>query len=317
MNIDLLFGNYPASESPGLDSTDPLFDEISTLVLAGNYVEAAQRSEQVISGHVYDIRVICYFLYGHFQVNGLSSLADILHVVTGVMGNNWEAVGPVRKKEKNVQTSLDWLFRLLAQTLQHEESKKTPLWDKWQTQVDTEQVGAIIQSGDDMRRAVGMRLEESSGTVIDNWSKIQQWLRLFQNVIYRNQPVEPPEEVLQSPVETPTGFSAPVRADGMPAAGSIVEGSCHLDILQRKLAAFERLIEQQKYLHASLLADEINGLLSNFDPRLYFPKLFARFMLLQAKHIADIGEYMESRDTMEWQALSELLKVDIDAFVEL
>jgi hypothetical protein len=40
MNIELIQGTLEVSESPGLETTDPRFSDIATLVQEGNYEEA-------------------------------------------------------------------------------------------------------------------------------------------------------------------------------------------------------------------------------------------------------------------------------------
>ena len=55
MNIELLQGTLLVVKTPGLKSTDPRFDIISTLVVEGNYIEAAEKSENIIVDEIYDI----------------------------------------------------------------------------------------------------------------------------------------------------------------------------------------------------------------------------------------------------------------------
>jgi len=99
-------------------------------------------------------------------------------------------------------------------------------------------------------------------------------------------------------------------------SGFLIEGSYHLRVLMNKMAAFERLLDEEKYPRAALVADDINEAIAVFDPRLYFPKLFARFSFLQAVHIQDLIAFQDQKETPEWQALKDFFKVDLDGFVD-
>ena len=83
----------------------------------------------------------------------------------------------------------------------------------------------------------------------------------------------------------------------------------------KKLEAFDRLVAEEKYPRAALVADDIYDTLANFDPRVYFPKLFSRFFLLMALHIGDLSTFEEHKTSPEWQSMKDFYKVDLDGFV--
>ncbi|HUU39393.1 MAG TPA: type VI secretion system protein IglI family protein, partial [Desulfatiglandales bacterium] len=94
------------------------------------------------------------------------------------------------------------------------------------------------------------------------------------------------------------------------------EGSYHLQVLLRKLEAFDQLIAKGKMPLAALVANDINNTIAHFDPKIYFPKLFSRFALLFALHIGELASFEEAKGSVAWKALGELYKVDLDAFAE-
>jgi hypothetical protein len=96
----------------------------------------------------------------------------------------------------------------------------------------------------------------------------------------------------------------------------MVEGSMHLELLTKKLEIFERLMADEKFPRAALVADDIIAIIENFDPRLYFPKLFSRFFMLLAMHSNEVMQFDEMKESPEWQAMREFFKVDPDAFAE-
>ena len=94
-------------------------------------------------------------------------------------------------------------------------------------------------------------------------------------------------------------------------------GSYHLAQLYKKIAAFQSLIEKKKYEQASLVAFDIDETIENFDPRLYFPEIFAEFSLQYSMNIQEILNSKKYVKSAEWQALKALYKVDIDRFAAM
>jgi hypothetical protein len=95
-----------------------------------------------------------------------------------------------------------------------------------------------------------------------------------------------------------------------------VEGSHHLKVLMKKLEAFDTLISAQKYASAAIVSDDINAIIANFDPRIYFPKLFIKFILQYTANINNLVAYAEYKDSVAWHALQELYKIDLESFVD-
>jgi hypothetical protein len=309
VRIELLQGSLAVAENPGMDSTDPRFDDISTLVQAGDYAAAAKASEAVLAEQIYDIRLICYFVYGHWVEQGPVSLGEVFSALSNALFENWEAIGPVAKREKKVELSLNWLFKQTLKALQYEETKQSSAWKGWIDTLNSDDIQPALESLEAFRRGLSRQMEDAAGSVLDITGKLQEWLRNFQRLVYKPEPEPEPE---------PEAAPEPGAASAAPTVGGIqgqqVEGSFHLSLLLQKLEAFERLIEQEKFSLAALVADDINATLGNFDPKLFFPKLFRRFALLQVMNIGRLSPYGQFRETIEWQAMQELLKVDIDAF---
>jgi hypothetical protein len=92
-------------------------------------------------------------------------------------------------------------------------------------------------------------------------------------------------------------------------------GSAHLVELCNKLKAFELLIERQEFQKAALVSDDILSTLESFDPRRFFPELFATFGGLLNKHVKNIQEHWESTDSTEWKTLAQFYQVDLERFV--
>ena len=96
-----------------------------------------------------------------------------------------------------------------------------------------------------------------------------------------------------------------------------VTGSVHLDILMKKLALFEQIMEQGDVAKAAIIVADIMETIEQFDPRLYLPSLFSRYFSLLTPKIGEIYELLEMRDTPQFQSLTSLYKVDMEAFFNL
>jgi hypothetical protein len=325
MNIALLQGSLAVADHPGLDSTDPRFDDIVTLTQAGKHDEAAQQCQAIIAEGVFDVRLICYFLYGHFLEHGLASLQAINLCLCNVIEDNWAAIGPVTNREKNLAKSLDWLLRQVIKKCKYEESKSSPDWRNWQATVSEDVVEAIVQSGKQLRGCLLARMDDKAAPVIDQWSKMEQWLRLFLQVLPVQAVVPIEDESVPALEETEDNASLALALPS-PAVKQTaktakkdtmeIELSHPLQQLIKKLAGFDRMVSEQKFDRAVLLADDINQLCQDFDPKLYFPKLFETFVRQQAIHLEELMAYTDHRGTQEWACMQEWLKVDPDSFID-
>lgn len=330
MNLELLGGKWEIQENPGLETTDPRLDEISTLVQDAAFLEAARMAESILEESIYDVRILGFFLYGAFLEEGMVRLGPILQCLVGILEDNWDALGPAAKKEKHTQTNLRWLVNQLLKKVQYEEEKRSDLWTTWQRQVSSDEVGECIEAVESLRRQVSRVLEEAGAPVSDGLVKLSGWLGSFQQLVYREaeaefEPEPPAEEEGASAAESLVPGEAvprPIPGRSGPPSGSTeevvyAEGSFHLRELMQKMDIFERLVLEGKYNRAALVADDVMEVIGQFDPKLYFPKLFARFFQLMAVHVEEISSYGVDRESIEWQVLRELYKVDREGFADL
>ena len=314
MNIDILNTTLEVTENPGLDIIDPRLMDIAGLVENAEYMEAAVQAEQVLEEGVYDIRIAGYFLYGVFLEQGVGAMAAIMGCLANLLTENWEALGPVKNREKHAQTSLNWFLRQLAKKLQYEEEKESDIYQRWVDEVNSDDVEEALEANEEFKQALGMTLEDLAEPLLESLPKVNDWLRSFQHVVYREPEPELEEEYEPGEeVEAAAAAPSPLTADD----AVLAEGSYHLGLLQRKMAAFERLLAKEQYPKAAIVADDINNIVANFDPRIYFPKIFSNYSLLRALKIGELTAFGENRGSVEWQTMEDLYKVDLDSFVAL
>jgi len=328
MNIELLQGTLEVSENPGLETIDPRFSDIATLVMEGKYEEAAAQSEVILEEQIYDIRIIGYFLYGHFVEQGVEAMVDIYLCLDTLLRDNLEAIGPLKNREKHIQTILNWLLKQLLKKLQYEDGKKSNRYKTWISEVSSDQVQEALDTGEDLRRTVGIVLEDAASGVLDGLMKVNSWLAAFHPLVYREpepkieekpeerEKMDVEDEIEETPREEKKNEFLSTAAPDHAGENISVEGSYHLKLLIKKLQAFDYLITEKNFPSAALIADDISSIIADFDPKLYFPKLFTRFYLQLAANIDELTAFEEHKNTMEWQAMQELLKVDLESFVQ-
>jgi hypothetical protein len=310
MDLETLQRTFPVVEKPGLDTLDPRWDEITTAVQAGEFIAAAKASEALLLEDVCDIRLASYLAFGLFIEQGMPGLAPTLAGLAHLIGEQWESVGPAAGKPKAAQVALGWYFKQLLRKLQREEEVKGETWQQWLAQMDPEGVEAATTALQACVRSIGAALEDAATPVLDPAGKAREWLQAFQRIVYKEPEAPAPEA--EPPPEAPQPTAPP-----LPGAGLAVPGSYHLEVLRRKMAAFERLIAEEKYPRACIVADDIHAIIGAFDPVLYFPALFRGFLKLLALHMGDLAQFNEARETPDWKALQELYKADLDDFVGL
>ncbi len=317
MRTDYLQQAFEPTESPGLETFDSRLDEISTAMLDGKYDDAVGPVEAVFEDGICDVRVVGFYAYLVFHQHGVGSLAQVFSDLAAVLGANWPAVGPLKNREKVTQNSFNWFYKHLVRRFQREESSQGPGWRAWVDGVTAEEVEQIVEAADELRRGLIATLEDLSGPVLDLHGKSREWLESFERVVYREPEPEEEEEPEPEPGEEPEDEPPASReAPRSPAGGTMAEGSVHLQLLQRKMKAFERLIDNEKYARAALVADDINQTIAEFDPLRFFPQLFARYVRVHAVSIGELTEYDDAKDSRDWQALQAFYATDLEGFVD-
>ncbi len=91
--------------------------------------------------------------------------------------------------------------------------------------------------------------------------------------------------------------------------------SDEMRVLIRKLDIFAQLVEKRNYLKAAIVSKDITHSIENFDPTLFFPKIFANYFVLLARHFGSLAVESNDHEGLQWQYLDKLYRIDIDEFV--
>jgi hypothetical protein len=85
--------------------------------------------------------------------------------------------------------------------------------------------------------------------------------------------------------------------------------------LLHKLAAFEMLVERQDFSRASMIATDVLHVIDHFDPLVYLPSLFSRFLSDLSAHAGRIEPRMQGSRSLSERALERLYRTDLQAFL--
>ena len=179
--IDLLLGGIDISEKTGLELTDPRFEQIITLVESGRYAEASGLSEAILLAGIFDLRLICYYLYGYWLDKGLASLADVTYCLNNVMLKNADILSQFSAQKNILEKSLYWIFRQLSRTLQREAQKNTLLWKQWQTNITDNELNNILNAGESFRTIIKAQNYDNREALSGLWGGIEGSLLSLHN----------------------------------------------------------------------------------------------------------------------------------------
>ena len=174
--IDLLLSGVELSENSVLDSTDPRFDRILSMVESGSYAEAASSSQTMLEGGIFDIRVVCYYLYGYWLNKGLASLADVLNSFNSIILNNSVVLSLDNPLNNRLEKSLYWVFMQLTKTIQYEAKKHTLLWQQWQSNTTENELNNILKAGESFCTVIKHHGNDNTKVLIGLWEKMEDFL---------------------------------------------------------------------------------------------------------------------------------------------
>jgi len=328
---DLTFLQKPlAAASQDLAASDGRLVALGDIAEKEDWQEVTTRVEALLDEGVFDVRPLCYYFYAAFVAGGLGAVPALFEGVTAATGANFASIGPKRRQSHHFDKRLTWLFDKILGTVRYHELKRTPVWTGWHEGLAPNAIARGIAAGD----ALAAKLGEGPPGPFDQAARalgaLGAWLRAHDEAV-NGQPAP------RKPTDRP---SSPTRAedDDLPpppppeeASAEVLTPEQALEALRRrvtivvshhytelvsKLRAFETLVEAGHYEKAALVADDVQQRLEHFDPRDYFPELFARFSALFSKNVDSLSEHMDRRESPQWKALAQFYQVDMKAFVE-
>ena len=310
-DLDALLQPLAAVAEPGLDSLDPRFSAITSLASHGQYGPAADQIEELLGLCIYDIRLLSIYLFQSFREAGIGGLVSVLAVVSALLGDSFEAVGPLKKREETFDRRLAWLFGAVTDALEYHATKQTPEWEAFCAGVTDETLEAITAS---VAQVLGQITARKLGHASNGVARLDGWL-LKHAAALLGPVVAPPSSVDAGPMGAPSGDAGGSHAEASRREVALVASYRFLE-LTRKLRAFEALVHKRQFRRAALVADDLQQLIENFDPRSYFPEVFATFSALLSENVEPLSEHWNERESIAWKALGQFYQTDLDRFVQ-
>jgi hypothetical protein len=293
----------------GLESTDLRLQELTDLVERDRIDGAADAAEAILGEGTLDIRPVTVVLYAAFVERGLDALPAVIAAVDKAITDNFDAIGPQEKKKPLFDKRIGWLFERIADQLEYHEKSRSDQWFAWSTDVPNERTELGAATGSVLAAALSVNAYASARSV----GRVAAFLR------DRADATKASSELTQNNIVVPEP-PPPAKVGRVPdgaESGRVTLACSHRFVeMCRKLRAFEELIVRRRYDKAALVAADLQTLIGNFDPRAYFPELFADFAALYSENIDTLSGYMENRESPGWAAMDQFYRVDIEAFVE-
>lgn len=315
-DVTFLHTELERAKVPGLDSLDPRFSRINDLAEKREFEQAAAEVHALLDEKIYDIRLMAFYLFQVFLDEGVNGAGMVVGGVESLLDRNWDALGPEKNREKYVEKSLTWLFGRIADTLEYHKKKNDARYRAWRDAVDPVAMDVALEAAQQLVKKLVPPTYPHAG---EGLGRVLRELRAARETAIVSQPPPPPEEVDTAP-EVPTLPPSRSRAKDIAALTATTETvelrvSPHFIELCLKLRAFETLIEKRNFEKAAMVSDDLMGLLDSFDPRKYFPELFATFSNLLSSNVSALSPHWDRRETLEFKTLQQFYRVDLKSFV--
>ena len=329
--------------SQRIESHDLRFLEVVDLDQAGDHTKAADRVEALFQDDIYDVRLASYVLSAAFYEDGPARLGEILKTTQAFMADDSTGAGESGAEPTYLAKATARLFRAVNDELSYQRSAKKKAWTQWSKNLTRAECDELV--GHSLKLMEGMESPRFHSAA-DEVGKLLQVLRALQEqaMVQVEAPEDPATEATQngramkkaakksnSKKKEKSGIQGDTEAKNTADAPenshhrvslATSTGSPNVELsvsprfteLQEKLKAFEMLVEQKRFDRAALVADDVNQLISSFDPREYFPALFAGFAAKLNAHIGDIGTHWADKESLAWNTMAQFYRVDLAAF---
>jgi hypothetical protein len=298
------------------DLFDVRFEEVVSLVDQEQLNEASTIIISILNEGKVDLRLVMYLFYTQFINKGISSLKSIFPAIKTIINDYWEKISPVNMRDKYLSSSLTWFLSTIGKKIKRSEklykSKKTDdFWNKSVGSLSSETIDQLIFESRELGAFLLKKTEDPS---INQYVLfISKWLENLKSMVEENIDSTPDEAPLtEAPLEEPINESSIPQS---PIVAVLTPSEAMIHFFQ-KIQAFETSIENQNFEKAALISDDIDQIIKNFDPSLFFPKLFSKYFALSATHIDTLSYQIGNKGSLKWEALHRLYRTNLEEFME-
>lgn len=273
-----------------------------------------------------DIRVICLYLYASDLWFCRAGMCALLPLLAELLTEHRHQLLPdtftAEAALAEIDLNLALLFKKVTRKLGFQLTQSSSTLQQLVDELDTDIQGAHLEEIEDFTQGLLQYLDGTELSAVMYLKMYQEKIALLDvspGMVEAPHSASVPEDESEQDIEQATtkpqiGSDLPVKSNSFAQP----ETSHALALLLKKMTVFQNLLQQQDYLKAAIIKEDIAHIIENFDPRLYFPTLFGPFVHAQISH----GEaLMEAQMALSQQAsidaLNELYQMDLDAFIAL
>jgi hypothetical protein len=316
---------------PAQDASASALDEIMHLAQSAKYELAAARAGELLDSGCKDVRAFVVYALGVFSERGPGAVPALFGSIAGAVAAAGESALPPSSL-RTFDTALRFGFRAMRAYLDFDERRPEAARRAWSQRLALDSKAGVLRESAALRRAIHAIIEaplcdaELSAVVarLEAYCdrNAQQAHSVPRLAVVREPTPEPPPVTSQrresegASVTTPATGSFARRASDYEEEATTLTVSPALQHFVRKLEAFEHLVSSGNLAKAAIVAHDIRSVIAAFDPMIYLPNLLAPHFRLLSNNVEDLSPYWEQSGTPGWQALEQLYRVDLDAFVE-
>jgi hypothetical protein len=322
MKLDRLTQKLDVKENPALETTDPQLADIANLAQEREFAEAGKRVGMLLDDGIYDLRLIPYYLFHHFEKDGIEGLKAIFQTFTAILKENWPAFGPEKNKDQHADAALSWFAKNLNKEFKHHEKFNDRTYKAWIRTAKDNKLAGVVEAGQALRAAVVEAIDAPTG--LEYLDRSLRWIADTSTFLREGSQattagaelnVDQSSESKSAQAELAGKENASQTMNAEPSM-PLVEGSQLMKELLRRLQVFAVLVENGEHFKASLVAMDIDKRLNEFDPMEYFPKLFSTYTRLMSQHIGTIASFWQSQESLAWKATKKFYEVDLQSFID-
>jgi hypothetical protein len=309
-DLSFLSQPLPVGEDPALDTADAEFQAICDLANAGDFAAAATRIEPLVARGVYDLRLVTILFVSAFQASGWGELARVLRAALALVGDNREAFGPFPRRDTQLDKRLAWTFERIADLHAYHASKSDTTFKRWDELTTAAALEEASEAGRTLSAALGERGYQEAGQRFGAVSRILA----ERSEVARRGVTKVAAPVVETRAEAPQAQAAPNVGRQRPTTTLVVTDA--FLTLEERLSAFAVLAARGDHERAAVVAEAVLAEIDAFDPRKYFPDLFAPFYGNMSRDIAKVAPYLERQPSPRAEMLRQLLRIDLARFME-
>lgn len=301
------------------------------LAQSAKYDVAAARAGELLDAGCKDVRAFVVHALGVFAGRGPAAVPDLFDSIASAVSASGEPARPPSSL-RPIDTALRFCFRTMKAHLDFDEHRPEAARQAWAQRLAPDSKSGVLRASESLRQAIHAIIEAplcdaELGAVIERLEAYcernakQDPVAPRLTVVRERTPqppqvTTPPPESERAPASTPTEMSFARRASDYEDDGTTLSVSPALQQFMRKLEAFEFLVSSGSVAKAAIVAQDIRSVIAAFDPMVYLPNLLAPHFRLLSNNVDALSPYWEQRGTPGWQALEQLYRVDLDAFID-